>query len=258
MKTADESARSLHAKPMARRGWLAAAVTLVGAGVAWQVAPALARSKQVLLPLDDGGGTASTTAEVAVLAGGCFWGVQGVFQRVHGVNSAVSGYAGGQLATARYEQVGSGTTGHAEAVEVRFDRRQISFGQLLQIHFSVVHDPTQLDRQGPDVGPQYRSTVFAQSAEQARIARAYIAQLDQAQAFSRRIATTVELGKPFFPAEAFHQDYLTLRPNHPYIAIHDLPKIRSLQRVFPARYRAMPVLVGPGPSSTRARQMTGT
>lgn len=249
MKTPDDPDRRPQRTPTSRRGWLAAAVTLVGAGVAWQVAPVLARDKQVLLlppPLDDGHGAPGEATEVAVLAGGCFWGVQGVFQRVHGVGSAVSGYAGGQAETARYEQVGSGSTGHAEAVMLRFDPRQISFGQLLQIHFSVVHDPTQVDRQGPDVGPQYRSAIFAQSDDQARIARAYIAQLDQAQVFGRRIATTVERDKPFFAAEAYHQDYLTLHPHQPYIAMHDLPKIRNLQRAFPDRYRAVPVLVNAG------------
>lgn len=225
-----------------RRGALAA-VVLLGAG-AWTLTAFGDEAVAIPPPLDDGDPAARAASEVAVLAGGCFWGVQGVFQHVKGVTSAVSGYAGGEKRTATYERVGSGRTGHAEAVRIRFDPRQISFGQILQIYFSVAHDPTQLDRQGPDVGPQYRSTVFAQSAEQARIARAYIAQLDAAGRFGRRIATTIESGKPFYEAEAYHQDYLVRHPGQPYIVIHDLPKIENLKRLFPERYRAEPVLVG--------------
>ena len=185
----------------------------------------------------------ASTTEVAVLAGGCFWGVQGVFQHVAGVTSAVSGYAGGDAATARYETVGSGTTGHAESVEVTFDPRAISYGEILRIYFSVAHDPTELNRQGPDYGTQYRSTIFPTSEAQARVARAYIAQLDQAHAFDAAIVTTIEPGKRFYPAEAYHQDFLTLNPDYPYIVINDLPKIDALQALFPERYRAEPVLV---------------
>jgi peptide-methionine (S)-S-oxide reductase len=185
------------------------------------------------------------TSAVVVLAGGCFWGVQGVFQHVGGVTSAVSGYAGGERATAVYEMVGTGRTGHAESVRVTYDPRQISYGKILQIYFSVVHDPTQLNRQGPDVGTDYRSTIFPQSAEQAEVARAYIAQLEQARVFSRRIVTTIEPGKVFYPAEAYHQDYLVNHPTQPYIVINDLPKIGDLKELFAELYREKPVLVRP-------------
>lgn len=183
------------------------------------------------------------TSAVAVLAGGCFWGVQGVFQRVKGVTNAVSGYAGGDKATAQYEVIGAGTTGHAESVQVTYDPRQISYGRLLQIFFSVAHDPTQLNRQGPDYGTQYRSAVFPVNGEQAEVAKAYIAQLDQAKTFKKRIATKIEPGRAFYPAEAYHQDFLTLHPTYPYIVVNDLPKIEDLKRVFPEMYRAAPVLV---------------
>jgi peptide-methionine (S)-S-oxide reductase len=182
------------------------------------------------------------TSAVAVLAGGCFWGVQGVFQHTKGVTNAVSGYAGGDKNTAHYEVVGSGTTGHAESVQVTYDPRQISYGRLLQIFFSVAHDPTQLNRQGPDVGPQYRSAIFPASGEQAAVAKAYIAQLDQARTFKKRIVTRIEPGHAFYPAEAYHQDFLTRHPTYPYIVINDLPKIDDLKRLFPGIYRATPVL----------------
>jgi peptide-methionine (S)-S-oxide reductase len=191
--------------------------------------------------LDEAAGTATT--EVAVLAGGCFWGVQGVFQHVDGVTSAVSGYAGGNKDTAQYETVSTGITGHAESVRVTFDPRQISYGRVLQIYFSVAHDPTELNRQGPDTGTQYRSVIFPSNPEQARVAKAYIAQLDQVHAFHAAIVTSIEPDRNFYPAEAYHQDYLTRHPTNPYIAYNDLPKIRELQRVFPDLYRADPVLV---------------
>jgi peptide-methionine (S)-S-oxide reductase len=181
--------------------------------------------------------------EVAVLAGGCFWGVQGVFQHVDGVISAVSGYAGGSADTASYYRVGTGTTGHAESVEVTFDPQQISYGRILQIFFSAAHDPTQRNRQGPDVGSEYRSTIFPNSAEQAEIAQAYIDQLDDARVFHAPIATTIEPERTFYPAEDYHQDFLALNPTHPYIAYYDLPKLENLQRLFPDRYRAEPALV---------------
>jgi peptide-methionine (S)-S-oxide reductase len=184
-----------------------------------------------------------TPTEVAVLAGGCFWGVQGVFQHVEGVTSAVSGYAGGEKSTASYELTGTGRTGHAEAVRVTFDPRKISYGRILQIYFSVAHDPTQLNRQGPDTGTQYRSTVFPANAEQARIAKAYIAQLDEAHAYTSKIATTIEPDRAFYPAEDYHQDFLTRHPSHPYIVYHDLPKIENLKKLFAELYRADPVLV---------------
>ncbi len=192
--------------------------------------------------LDEGAG--SRDSEVTVLAGGCFWGVQGVFQHVDGVRRAVSGYAGGAEVAAHYEIVSSGATGHAESVQVTFDPRRVSYGRLLQVYFSVAHDPTQLDRQGPDFGSQYRSAIFPTSAEQARVARAYIAQLDRAHVFGGPIVTTVEPGRTFYPAEAHHQDFLTLHPTYPYIVINDLPKVAALERLFPGLYRKNPVLVG--------------
>lgn len=228
-----------------RRGVLAGITLLVGA-MTWKAMPAWAGDAAIVIPppLDGGSATAGATSEVAVFAGGCFWGVQGVFQHVKGVTRAVSGYAGGEADTATYRVVGTGRTGHAEAVRIHFDPRQISYGQLLQVYFSVAHDPTELNRQGPDSGTQYRSTVFAQNAEQARVARAYIAQLDQTHRFGKPIATTVELQKAFFEAEAYHQDYLTLHPTQPYIVINDLPKVENLKRTFPNLYRSTPVLVG--------------
>ena len=182
-------------------------------------------------------------SEVMVIAGGCFWGVQGVFQHVKGVTNAVSGYAGGAQSTATYEQTNDGTTGHAESVQVTFDPRQVTYGQLLQVFFSVAHDPTQRNRQGPDTGTQYRSTIFAANAEQATVAKAYIAQLDQARAFKKPIATTIEMGRKFYTAEKYHQDYLVRNPTYPYIVYNDLPKIENLKRILPGMYRASPVLV---------------
>ncbi len=206
--------------------------------------PAAAAEEPHAIPapaLDEKAGQASS--ETAILAGGCFWGVQGVFQHVKGVSNAVSGYAGGEAATAEYHTVGTGTTGHAESVSVTFDPREITYGQILQIYFSAIHDPTQLNRQGPDYGTQYRSTIFPTDAEQARVAKAYIDQLDQAHAFDAPIVTTIEPGRSFYPAEAYHQDFLTLHPTYPYIAINDLPKVEALKRLFPDLYRAQPVLV---------------
>jgi len=185
----------------------------------------------------------TSSAEIAILAGGCFWGVQGVFQHVDGVTAAVSGYAGGTGDTAQYQTVSRGTTGHAESVRITFDPHRISYGRILQIYFSVAHDPTELDRQGPDSGTQYRSAIFPRNPQQAGIAEAYITQLNQAKVFPAPIVTTVEAGKEFYPAEAYHQDYLTLHPDQPYIAINDVPKIEALQRLFPQLYRSSPVLV---------------
>ena len=178
-----------------------------------------------------------------VLAGGCFWGVQGVFQHTKGVISAVSGYAGGDRSTAQYEKVTTGATGQAESVQITYDPRQITYGRLLRVFFSVVHDPTQLNRQGPDIGTQYRSAIFPADAEQARIAKAYIAQLDQAHVFDAAIVTTIEPGRSFYPAEGYHQNFLTLNPNYPYIVYNDLPKIENLKQMYPSLYRADPVLV---------------
>jgi peptide-methionine (S)-S-oxide reductase len=187
---------------------------------------------------------AGAAPEVAVLAGGCFWGVQGVFQHVKGVTAAVSGYAGGDKDKAQYEIVGSGRTGHAESVRVTFDPRQISYGRLLQIYFSVAHDPTELNRQGPDRGTQYRSAIFPVDAGQARVAQAYIAQLDKAHAFDAPIVTKIEPDRAFYPAEDYHQDFLTLNPDYPYIVVNDLPKIANLKRLYPEFYLAEPALVG--------------
>ena len=205
--------------------------------------PSAAESAKVVPPPAVDEPAAQAASEVAVLAGGCFWGVQGVFQHVEGVSSAVSGYAGGAKETASYDQTTSGRTGHAESVRITFDPSKISFGRVLQIYFSVAHDPTELNRQGPDVGTQYRSTIFPASDEQARVAKAYIDQLNQARTFSGKVVTTVEPGKVFYPAEAYHQDYMTLNPRQPYIVFHDLPKVANLKRLFPASYREQPVLV---------------
>ena len=192
---------------------------------------------------------ADTAPAAVVLAGGCFWGVQGVFQHVKGVTNAVSGYAGGERKTAEYEIVSTGRTGHAESVLVTYDPRQISYGRLLQIFFSVVHDPTEVNRQGPDTGTQYRSAIFPVSADQARVAQAYIAQLDQARLFKRPIATKIEMDRTFYPAEAYHQDFLVHNPTYPYIVYNDLPKIDDLKRLLPEVYRATPVLVSNAQSS---------
>ena len=221
--------------------------TLVFAGIAAVFAgPTSASSDAHVVPPFAASATATKPAgdtEVAVLAGGCFWGVQGVFQHVKGVSSAVSGYAGGEKKTAEYEMVGTGSTGHAESVQITFDPRQISYARILQIYFSVVHDPTQVNRQGPDSGTQYRSAIFPTNDEQARIARDYIAQITRAGVFSTPIATRIEPGKSFYPAEAYHQDFLTLNPHYPYIVINDLPKIDDLKKMYPDLYRAEPVLV---------------
>jgi peptide-methionine (S)-S-oxide reductase len=182
-------------------------------------------------------------SEVAVLAGGCFWGQQGVFEHVKGVTKVVSGYSGGGRQTARYDRVSDGDTGHAESVQITFDPHQVTFGQLLQIYFSVAHDPTELNRQGPDEGTQYRSEIFAASPEQDATARAYIAQLDAGHIFAAPIATKVEALKGFYPAEDFHQDYLVRNPQASYIRINDLPKIAALKQVWPAFYREKPVLL---------------
>jgi len=184
----------------------------------------------------------ATQSETAVLAGGCFWGVQGVYQHVEGVLSAVSGYAGGAKETAQYYVVGKGTTGHAESVRITFDPRKISYGRILQIYFSVAHNPTELNRQGPDTGTQYRSAIFPANAEQARVAAAYIAQLNKAGVFDGAIVTKIEPDKAFYPAEAYHQDFLAQHPSHPYIVVNDLPKIGELKRLFPGIYRPGPVL----------------
>lgn len=198
----------------------------------------------VVLPLPSlQGGPAQQDEEVAVIAGGCFWGIQAVYQHTEGVIQAVSGYSGGTKQTANYDTVSSGRTGHAESVQIRFNPKKISYGKILQIFFSVAHNPTQLNRQGPDVGPQYRSAIFYASADQQKVAEAYIKQLDAAKAFDRPIVTKVDHLEAFYPAEDYHQDYATLHPSQPYIAFHDLPKIENLKKLMPDVYRAKPVLV---------------
>ena len=181
--------------------------------------------------------------EVAVLAGGCFWGQQGLFEHVKGVTKVVAGYAGGEKKTARYMVVSSGTTGHAESVQITFDPKEISFGQILRIYFSVAHDPTEVDRQGPDEGSQYRSEIFATSLAQEAAAKAYIAQLDAEHIFRSAIATKVEPLQGFYAAEDFHQDYLFHNPDAAYIKVNDLPKIKALERVWPQYFRSRPVLL---------------
>jgi len=182
------------------------------------------------------------TSEVAVLAGGCFWGLQGMFQHVKGVTRVVAGYSGGEKSTAHYEMVGTETTGHAESVEVTFDPRQISYGQILRLYFSVAHDPTELDRQGPDRGPSYRSEIFYATPTQERIARAYVAQLTKEKVYSSPIVTKIEPLKAFYAAEDYHQDYLINHPSQPYIVYNDQPKIAALKHVYPQYYNEKPVL----------------
>ncbi|HEY9066864.1 MAG TPA: peptide-methionine (S)-S-oxide reductase MsrA [Burkholderiaceae bacterium] len=231
-----------------RRWWLVG-LGFAAAGAAalttwpWTGAQAAGESATRLPAPNFAAAAESGESRTVVFAGGCFWGVQGVFQHTTGVLKAVSGYAGGKAGTARYLLVSSGMTGHAEAVQVTYDPRRISYGQLLQIFFSVVHDPTQLDRQGPDVGSQYRSAVFYADAVQQQQAAAYIAQLDAARAFRGRIVTRLEPLNGFYAAEDSHQDYATLHPDSPYIAHYDLPKIANLKAMFPQWYRDEPVLV---------------
>jgi peptide-methionine (S)-S-oxide reductase len=187
-------------------------------------------------PAVDAARTPSPGQQAAVIAGGCFWGVQAVFQHVRGVISATSGYSGGSAKTAEYEVVSSGKTGHAESVQIVYDPSQITYGQLLRIFFSVAHDPTQLNRQGPDEGTQYRSAIFYANEEQKHIAQAYIAQLEQAKIFSRSIVTELVALQAFYPAEAYHQNYAALHPTQPYIIFNDAPKVEHLRKVFPDLY----------------------
>lgn len=228
-----------------RRAVLALALAATAAVAGLATVTTRAGEKAVAIPAPAGKAQmmSSAPSETVVLAGGCFWGVQGVFQHTQGVLSAVSGYAGGQSNTANYDKVSSGSTGHAESVQVTFDPRKISYGQILQIYFSVAHDPTQLNRQGPDSGTQYRSAVFTQSDAQKQATDAYIAQLNAAKVYAAPIVTQVGALQGFYPAEDYHQDYATLHPNQPYIAYNDLPKIANLKKLYPAIYRDDPVLV---------------
>jgi peptide-methionine (S)-S-oxide reductase len=223
--------------------WFAAALALAMMGAVLLRSPLLgAEAPVIIAPPAVDNPKAAGPPQTAVLAGGCFWGVQGVFEHVRGVQKVIAGYAGGDRASAQYETVSSGGTGHAESVKIVFDPAQVSYGQLLQIAFSVVHDPTQLNRQGPDVGSQYRSAVFYGDDEQKRIAESYIAQLEKANAFSRPIVTRVDPLKGFYPAEDYHQDYLYHNPNVPYIAMFDIPKVQNFKRTFPELYSGRPVL----------------
>jgi peptide-methionine (S)-S-oxide reductase len=228
--------------PFSRLSLCAAAIGALAIS-ALEVVPSLAAEDAVIIPAPAVDVQAASGIQTAVLAGGCFWGVQGVFQHTAGVVNAVSGYAGGNKATADYNMVSSGTTGHAESVEVRYDPKKISYGKILQIFFSVVHDPTQLNRQGPDSGTQYRSAIFTTNDEQKKIADAYIAQLNAAKVYRKPIVTKVGPLEGFFPAEAYHQDYLTLHPNQPYIAYNDLPKVENLKKIFAENYLEKPTLV---------------
>ena len=187
-------------------------------------------------PTADMAAAAARAPQTAVFAGGCFWGVEAVFRHVKGVSRAVSGYAGGAADTASYDMVSTGRTGHAESVQVTFDPTQVSYGQLLRVFFSVAHDPTQLNRQGPDHGTQYRSAIFTTSEDQSRVAKAYVAQLEQAKVFPQKIVTEIVPLPAFFPAESYHQNYSALNPMQPYIVFNDLPKVAHLKDDFPALY----------------------
>ena len=210
---------------------------------AFVVAPSLAAEDAVIIPAPAADVKAADGLQSVVVAGGCFWGVQGVFQHTAGIVNAVSGYAGGARNTADYSAVSTGTTGHAESVEIKYDPKKISYGKILQIFFSVAHDPTQLNRQGPDSGTQYRSAIFTTSDEQKKVTDAYIAQLNAAKVYKKPIVTQVGPLQGFFPAEAYHQDYLTLHPNQPYIAYNDIPKVENLKKIFAGNYIEKPTLV---------------
>jgi peptide-methionine (S)-S-oxide reductase len=200
------------------------------------ISPSHASSEVVIIPPPAVDVQAADGTQTAVIAGGCFWGVQGVYQHTAGVLNAVSGYSGGSKMTANYTMIGTGTTGHAEAVEIKYDPKKISYGKILQIFFSVVHDPTQLNRQGPDTGTQYRSAIFAVNDEQKKVADAYIAQLNAAKVYKKPIVTKVGPLQAFYAAEDYHQDYLTLHPNQPYILFNDIPKVVNINNIFPDKY----------------------
>ncbi len=225
------------------RAWLLAGVA--AAGLVGFVARGPARAEDTrVVPAPATDAVPAGGMQSVVLSGGCFWGVQGVFEHVRGVSRAVAGYAGGAANTAQYETVSTGSTGHAESVRVTYDPRVISLGRVLQIFFSVATDPTELNRQGPDSGTQYRSEIWTSDAEQARVARAYIAQLDGAHVFDGKIVTRVDPLGGFYPAEAYHQDFLENNPNYPYIAINDMPKVAALRSLFPNLYVEKAVLSG--------------
>jgi len=208
-------------------------LTFLGAAVACQAG---SKATAVPAPQVDDTKTATPGRQTAVVAGGCFWGIQAVFQHVKGVISATSGYAGGSVKNPDYEMVSSGDTGHAESVQIVYDPSQVTYGELLRVFFSVAHDPTELNRQGPDEGTQYRSVIFYGNDNQKKIAESYIAQLDQSKVFSHRIVTQVVPFKAFYMAEAYHQNYAANHPNQPYIAFNDLPKVDNLRKEFPELY----------------------
>ena len=220
----------------------AAAIPLVAFGL-MQGTASKAQEEPVVIPAPVQDLSQSGPTAKALFAGGCFWGVQGIFQRIEGVTSAVSGYSGGPAETAKYDLVITGTTGHAETVEITYDPGVVSYGKLMQIFFSVVHNPTQLNYQGPDRGTQYRTAIFYQGEEEKAVAAAYIAQLDAAKVFPEKIVTTLEPYEGFYWAEDYHQDFLTENPTWPYIVYWDLPKIEALKQIFPDEYREDPVLV---------------
>jgi peptide-methionine (S)-S-oxide reductase len=222
---------------------VAAVLAVSGLGLALNFARAEEPAVTIPPPAADAQAPAAEAPQTVVLAGGCFWGVQGVFEHTKGVVKAVSGYSGGTKETAHYEMVGTERTGHAESVQVTYDPKQISYGKILQIYFSVAHNPTELNYQGPDHGPSYRSAIFYANDEQKRAAAAYIAQLDQAHVFKAPIVTKLEALNGFYPAEDYHQDFLVLHPSYPYIVFNDLPKVENLKRLFPDQYRVEPVTV---------------
>ena len=206
--------------------------------------PACAAEQAFVIPAPEvDSPKAAGPEQKAVLAGGCFWGVQGVYQHLGGVKRVLSGYAGGEKRTAQYEIVSRGDTGHAESVEIVFDPKEVSYGEILQVFFSVAHDPTQLNRQGPDSGTQYRSAIFYTDEQQKKVATAYIAQLDKTKVYRSTLVTKVDALKGFYPAEEYHQDFLVKNPNYPYIVYNDLPKVRNFQKTLPTLWRGKPVLV---------------
>ncbi|HYB32640.1 MAG TPA: peptide-methionine (S)-S-oxide reductase MsrA [Steroidobacteraceae bacterium] len=217
---------------------------LTVAGVGWLAATARAEPPVVIPAPALDNPKAQGKPQVAVLAGGCFWGLQGVFEHVRGVHEVLAGYSGGARGTAEYQEVGTGRTGHAESVQVVFDPGELSYGELLQIYFSVAHNPTELNRQGPDVGTQYRSVIFYADDTQRHIAESYIAQLDKDKVFPQPIVTRVDALNGFYPAEGYHQDFYLKNPHYPYIVINDLPKIKNLRTLFPDYYRDSPVTAG--------------
>jgi len=217
---------------------------LFATALAFSPFAALAESAVTIPPPAAEASAPGNGLETAVLAGGCFWGIQAVYQHVKGVTNAVSGYAGGAQKDATYDVVSSGRTSHAESVRVTFNPREISYGKILQIYFAVAHDPTQLNRQGPDSGPQYRSEIFPQNEAQQKVAQDYIAQLDKTGVYKRPIVTKTNTMKvPFYAAEGYHQDYATKHPYQPYIVINDAPKVENLKKMFPDVWRDQPVTV---------------